>query len=164
MSNSIGLGNEIKVVGTTGIIRWALRFSDVDGGITLVRFNSSGVEQESVLTIDWATGAVDLNEDVSGEYRTIASDGALTLATSDVNGVIQLAASASGAKAATMTTTGMKAGDRIFVYLLARSGGSYTLAASGLTITLDAAGEGCALVFDGSAWQIAGLTGGATAA
>ena len=44
------------------------------------------------------------------------------------------------------------------------STGSYTLAVAGGTVTLDAAGEGCILVYDGSAWQLAGLTGGATVA
>ena len=39
-----------------------------------------------------------------------------------------------------------------------------TLAVTGGTITLNAANEGCEIVYSGSAWTLVALTGGATIA
>lgn len=91
--------------------------------------------------------------------RSLAADAALALARND--GVIRLN-STTGTKAATMTAT--QAGHKITVFLHTRSGGAYTLAVGGGTITLDAASEGAIIVYDGSAWQLAGLLGTATIA
>ena len=90
-----------------------------------------------------------------GGYRSIASDEAVTI--SDSDGVILLAASASGAKAATMT--GTFAGHKIMVRLVARSGGSYTFAVTGGDVTFDLANEAATLVYSGAAWELVALHG-----
>lgn len=92
-------------------------------------------------------------------YRALAADAALTLAATDRTVALAIT---TGTTVATMTAT--HAGHRIHVVALSRSGGAYTLAASSLTVTLDAAREGVDLVYSGSAWEIVALTGGATAA
>lgn len=96
-----------------------------------------------------------------GAVRVLAADAAAALARGD--GVVSLSSSDAATKAVTMTAT--QTGHQVVVVLRARSStGSYTLAVSGGTITLDAAGEGCIVAYDGSAWQLAALTGGATIA
>ncbi len=94
--------------------------------------------------------------------RTVAADGALTLAAGDR--LIALLSSTTGTKAATMTAT--HAGHHVKVVLQARAGGSYTLActyagAAG-TVTLDAAGEGVELMRIGTTWYALELTGSST--
>lgn len=94
-----------------------------------------------------------------GAVRVLAANAAAALARGD--GVVSLSSSDASAKGVTMT--GTEAGHLVVVCLRARSStGTYTLAVSGGTVTLDATGEGCLVAYDGSAWQLAGLTGGAT--
>ncbi|MEV0994653.1 hypothetical protein [Nonomuraea sp. NPDC050202] len=96
-----------------------------------------------------------------GAVRVLAANATVTLARDD--GTLILSSTNASAKPVTMTAT--QAGHMVTVCLRTLSStGSYTLAVSGGTVTLDAAGEGCLLAYDGSAWQLAGLTGGATVA
>ncbi|MEV4096963.1 hypothetical protein [Streptosporangium saharense] len=96
-----------------------------------------------------------------GRVRVLSADAAAVLARDD--GVLSLASSDAATKTVTMTST--QAGHVVTVCLRARSStGSYTLVVSGGTITLDAAGEGAIVAYDGSAWQLAALTGGAAIA
>lgn len=96
------------------------------------------------------------------EQRDVSSNAALALTHED--GVVYLAASTSGTK--TATTSSSKAGQVVLLRLTAASGGGYEVAASSLTITLDAAGEGCIMQRNAAndAWRIVALLGGATAA
>lgn len=96
-----------------------------------------------------------------GAVRVLDADADLTLARDDA--VVSVASSDSSTVAATMTAT--QAGHVVAVVLrslTASTTGKYTLDAGDGTITLDAAGEGCLLAYDGSDWQLAALTGGAT--
>lgn len=96
-----------------------------------------------------------------GVVRALAANASAALARDDA--VVSLSSSDAAAKTVTMTAT--QAGHTVFVAVRALSStGKYTLAVSGGTITLDAAGEGCVVAYDGSAWQLAALTGGATIA
>jgi hypothetical protein len=91
--------------------------------------------------------------------RVLGADVAAVLAREDA--LVSLSSSDAAAKPVTMT--GTQAGHVVTVCLRARaSTGTYTLAVSGGTVTLDAAGEGCIVAYDGSAWQLGALTGGAT--
>lgn len=165
MSNSNTFPFDHLINSSAGFKRWIVRCNE-DADIELIRCSSSGVEQETVLTIDGSTGEIDLALNQTTPYRLVAANGALTWTTADANGHIDLAGSSDSAtKAATVVTTGFIEGQTLSFHLLARSStGSYTIAASGLTITLDAAGDGCKLVFNGTEWRIAALTGTATAA
>lgn len=94
-----------------------------------------------------------------GAVRVLAPNAAAALDRGD--GVVSLSSTNASAKSVDMTAT--QAGHRVIVCMRALSStGTYTLAVSGGTITLDAAGEGAIVAYDGSAWQLAGLTGGAT--
>lgn len=94
-----------------------------------------------------------------GRFRSLAANAAAALARDDA--VVSLSSSDATTRAVTMTAT--QTGHQVAVVVRALSStGKYTLAVSGGTITLDAAGEGCVVVYDGSAWQLAALTGGAT--
>jgi hypothetical protein len=94
-----------------------------------------------------------------GAVRTLAANAAAVLARDD--SVLSLSSTNASAKAVTMTAT--QAGHMVVVCMRALSStGTYTLAVAGGTITLDAAGEGAIVAYDGSAWQLAALTGGAT--
>lgn len=72
---------------------------------------------------------------------------------------ILLASSASGAKP--IATTSKHAGQKVNIYLRARSGGSYTLAVEGGTLTLDAAGEHATVMrtAEDDAWIVVALSG-----
>jgi hypothetical protein len=136
----------------------------VDGAIDLVHMAAESIDSDqfvdgSIDAAHIASAAVTPVKLLSG-YRTVAEDAALTLGPTDRT--INLLSCTTGTHAATMT--GTQAGHRVTVKLTARSGGAYTLAASSQTVTLDAAGEGVELVYDGSAWQWVALLGGATAA
>lgn len=114
-----------------------------------VTFDSTA-DFNGAVTFDAAVdcdGQVDLTgATVESANRTVASDGALAIGGSDR--VIILLASASGAKAATITppTANAAGGPLLTVILKARSGGSYTIACTNAstsgTLTLDAADEG----------------------
>lgn len=96
-------------------------------------------------------------------HRELAADAALTLAQTDAGGTIELNIT-SGTTVVTMTA--LAAGSEITVYAGIRSGGAYTLAAtrgatSG-TVTIDAVGEGVIIKYNGSAWKVVSLLGGAT--
>lgn len=94
-----------------------------------------------------------------GVVRVLAANATATLARDD--SVVSLSSTNASAKSVTMTAT--QAGHTVVVCMRALSStGTYTLAVSGGTITLDAAGEGAIVAYDGSAWQLAALTGGAT--
>lgn len=96
-----------------------------------------------------------------GVVRVLAANAAPVLARDD--SVVSLASTDATSRAVTMTAT--QAGHTVTVCLRQRSTtGVYTLAVSGGTITLDAVGEGAIVAYDGSAWQLAALTGGATIA
>lgn len=87
----------------------------------------------------------------------IASDGAAAI--TNTTGAIFLAASASGSKS--ITTSSSYPGQRINIFLLAASGGDYTLTTEEGTLTFDAALE-CAVVArtdENDAWKVVGLTG-----
>lgn len=94
----------------------------------------------------------------ASHYASVASDGALEITTA--NRVIYLEESTTGTKAATLTSA--VAGQLLDVTLIAASGGSYTIAVSAGTLTLDAAGKGARLVHTGAAWRVLELLGGAT--
>jgi hypothetical protein len=96
-----------------------------------------------------------------GAVRVLAANAAAVLARDD--GVVSLSSTDAATKTVTMTAT--QAGHVVVVALRAWSStGAYTLAVSGGTITLNAVGEGAIVAYDGSAWQLAALTGGATIA
>lgn len=96
-----------------------------------------------------------------GAVRVLAANATAVLARDD--SALILSSTNASAKPVTMTAT--QAGHQVTVCVRTLSStGSYTLAVSGGTVTLDAAGEGCLVAYDGSAWQLAGLTGGATVA
>ncbi len=99
------------------------------------------------------------------KVRLEAADAAISI--DDTDGVVLLRSSDANAKSVTMG--GAYEGHRLTIALQARtSTGSYTVACtragSALTVTLDATGEGCELVHDGTNWELVALTGGATAA
>jgi hypothetical protein len=99
----------------------------------------------------------------SGGHTMRGADVAVTLSVQQT--FVELK-STSGTKAVNMGS-GWSDGQTMTIVLSSRSGGSYTLAcyrydAAG-TITLDATGEGCHLVYDTSyGWKLFNLIGGAT--
>lgn len=97
-----------------------------------------------------------------GGAREVAEDAALTVAPPDTD--VVLLSSTTGTKAATLTA--MQNGQRLRVQLVARTGGSYTIAASlgatAGTVTLDATGEGVDLYKSGGTVKVLRLIGGAT--
>lgn len=94
-----------------------------------------------------------------GQVRVLAADAAIVLARDDA--AIRLDSTDAAVKAVTMTAT--QEGHIVVVFLGNRaSTGSYTLAVSGGTVTLDATGEGVILAYDGTAWRHVGLLGTAT--
>jgi hypothetical protein len=106
--------------------------------------------------------AVDLvGASVVTAHRELAADAACVVAATD--DTIELNKT-TGTTAVTMTATG--AGHKIHIYLGVRSGGDATIActrgATAGTVTLDAVGEGAILKYNGTAWKLVQLTGGAT--
>ena len=134
-----------------------LAFSEASASIGANSVGNAALQDDAVDSAEIADGAVDPVHLASG-YRSVASDGALALAATDRT--VLLAATTTGAKAATMTAT--HAGHVIDFRLVTASGGSYTLAVTGGNVTLDAANEGARIVYSGSAWTLVALTGGAT--
>jgi len=97
--------------------------------------------------------------------RIATQDATVTIEKTDT--VILLDSSDANAKA--IATGDAFQGQRATLVLTTyASTGSYTLAvargAASLTVTLNAAGEGCSVIWDGASWQLLDLIGGATAA
>lgn len=172
--------------GTAANLRWAWRFAS-DEDLSIRRYTSGGVFVDTVFAIDWATGgttittgttgtlAVTTNggtttflasggvqRPVSGGYRSNTNNAAYTIAATDLN--VELSTTAASTVAATMTAT--YAGHALRVVLTVRTAGAYTFActrgATAGTVTLDAVGEGCLLVYSGTTWKLFELLGGAT--
>jgi hypothetical protein len=111
------------------------------------------------------------DEDIVGGWtkttagiRTLAANAAIAFTPYDRT--VYLQSTNTSSIGATMTTSGMTPGTRIRVVLIVRSSsGAYTIAGTRWgtagTVTLDAAGEGVDLCFDGSVWQIEQLLNGA---
>lgn len=150
--------------------RFELRTAE-DGDVELARFDSDGVYVDSPMLIDMATGNITTTGSltVGGElfadeaaikYRTVASDVVPTIGRDD--GVIELLASASGAKAILTDTSGdnaVEVGQEVTFFLATRSGGSYTLALSTSTLTFDAALETAKVVRTSLGWNVVSLNG-----
>lgn len=174
MSNSIGFGNEFKILGTDGTLRWAFRFNE-DATLELLRYNSDGELQETVASVT-AAGIVTFTNanlalsDDSVDSAQIA-DGAVDpvhLAATVITGTADAAIailnttthislnSTTGAKA--ITTTSAVSGQIVSIVADTVSGGSYTLAVTGGTLTLNSAGEMAVVKRVGSAWQALALT------
>lgn len=94
---------------------------------------------------------------ITGAVLDVAEDAAAAITSATC--AIRLQSSTTGAKA--ITTSSSYAGQVIPIFLLARSGGSYTLALDANTLTLDAASEGGIVVRNAanSAWIVCGLSG-----
>lgn len=145
--NSIGLGNELQIVDEQGDKRWALRFEE-DANINLVRFNSSGVQQETVMTISATDGSItNIVASDADAVREFANDVVPTIVASDR--ALILADSTTGDKAILTDTTGadaVTAGQMVSIRLIACTGNSYTLALVSGTLTFNAAGEQATIV------------------
>ena len=90
-----------------------------------------------------------------GVVRELEPDAELVVARDDL---VVLLSSTTGTKAATLPRT--QAGHCVIVVLRDRSGGSYTLNAGG-TVTLDEAGAGAIVAYDGDEWQLVSMVGAA---
>lgn len=171
--NSIGLGNELRIVDEQGDLRWTLRLNE-DATIDLRRYDAAGVEQETVMTIT-AAGVVTFTsanlalaaDSVDSDQYVDASVDPVHLAATAITGTADQAIailnttthislnSAAGAKA--ITTTSSAPGQIISIIADTVAGGSYTLAVTGGTLTFDSAGEGAIIKRVGSAWQVISL-------
>ena len=176
----IGLtaGSELPIHDSAGVKRLGLRvLSDLD--IQLVRYNSSGVEQEEILSIDSSTGIVTIGSanidlpansiataditdaavtpvKLGGTVVTTANDGTpvITAALS----VLEFQKTANTTTAITMTAT--HAGHFVVLKMLVGDADSvYTAAVAGGTITFNAAEEAAGVYYDGTEWRHAWLTG-----
>ena len=118
------------------------------------------LDDEAVPTAALEDAAVTPVKESSG-HRELAADAALTVAATDRTVELNIT---TGTTVATMTAT--HTGHEIKVYAGIRSGGAYTLActrgATSGSVTLDAVGEGAILKYNGSAWKLVSLLGGAT--
>lgn len=94
---------------------------------------------------------------LSGGFIVPGADVAVSLAATDRFYHLN---STTGTKAFTVNAT--HAGHMIVVHVVTLSGGSYTIAVTGGTITLDAVREGAIIVYSGTAWELFALTGGST--
>lgn len=136
-----------------------------DNAVTNAKMADNSVDSAEIVagaidTAHIADGQITPVKESSG-FRLLTADAALTLAATDKTIELNIT---TGTTVATMTAT--HAGHRVSVSAGVRSGGAYTLActrgATSGSVTLDAAGEGCELVYSGSAWRLVALTGGAT--
>lgn len=122
----------------------AIRDGILNPATGLTVFNSTTLRQETFNGTSWDESVL-----------TPASDVAVTLAVTDR--FIQLSSAAGAAKAVTMTST--YPGHRIVLNMLVRTLGSYTLAISEGTLTLDATAEVAEIYFDGTIWRSLSLLG-----
>lgn len=250
-SNAARLGGESIIKDATGTVpRWRLLYQP-DGDIDLIRCDSSGVAQETVLNLDGTTGTltladvgaltstglltvgdasgspeirlsksetgtdtitfysasvrrmqIELSTTENGAIRTYDSAGALVATTTIINSscgwqfpatitvagiatfnggvqpiAVAVAPAADAAAAITSTTSRVVVstasgantaistsssynGQRISLQMTAAAGGgSYTLAVTGGTLTLDAANETALIERIGSAWVVLSLNG-----
>ena len=153
----------------------------VDGAIDLVHMSADSIDSDqyvdgSIDTVHFAAGVVDtaalgtasvtaVKLDTA-RCRTVAEDGACTLAATD-DAVALLGATVLSVGGVAVTMTATHNGHRVKLVLQAASGGgNYTAAASYAgaagTVTMNAAGEGCELMRVGAVWLVLELTGGAT--
>lgn len=169
----IGLqaGSEVPIHDSSGVKRLGLRIA-ADFDIELLRYNSSGELQETILSIDSATGVLTVN---SGNLTFAAADmpansvGQDELALTAIAGGADAAVAIlntttrielnSGSGAKSITTTSSKDGQRISIFAPTVSGGSYTLAVDEGTLTFDAADEAALIERVGSAWRVLSLRG-----
>lgn len=91
-------GGESIVKDTSGVRRWRLIYRD-DGDIDLVRCNSSGVDQETVLNIDGTTGTITAADlAVSAVLSALSISGDLTFTGAASRIILGLTASAGNAQ------------------------------------------------------------------
>lgn len=162
--------------GTAANLRWAFNFA-ADEDFSLRRYDAAGSLVDSPLNVDWATAAFvfsgasfalttaggtttflasgGVQSPVSGGYRTVAANAAVTLLATD--SVVEISRSNASITAVTMTAT--YTGHRVRVAMSAYSStGTYTLActrgATVGTMTLNAAGAWADFVYSGSAWKL----------
>jgi len=139
---------------------------DVDGEIAATALKGTPIAADLLVIEDSAAsnakkrvtvGTLPIAQyQVASNLFEVASDAAVEI-TSATSG-IALAASASGTKV--ITTGSSYAGQKIHIFLLAASGGSYTLVVDAGTLTLDAASE-CAVIQRNDAndaWFVVGLS------
>lgn len=122
--------------------------------------DSAEIADGAIDTVHIADAQVTPVKESSG-HRELAADAALTVAATDRTIELNIT---TGATAATMTAT--HSGHQFIAYAGIRSGGSYTFActrgATSGTATIDAVGEGAIFKYNGSAWKLVSLLGGAT--
>lgn len=149
-SPTIQIGNELIIRDASYVPRWKVLFgTSATPTITIVRLNSSGVEQGTVMTIDGSTGiAYPAATRITG-----TADQAIAILNTTTHISLN---SSSGAKA--ITTTSSYDGQIVSIVADTVAGGSYTLAVTGGTLTLNSAGEMALIKRVGSAWQVLALT------
>lgn len=176
--NGIGLGNAQKIYDEDGVLRWELRFNE-DATMELLRYNSDGELQETVMSVTaagvvtftnanlaLADDVVDSAQIVDGSVDPVHLASTATAPAEDAAVEITGATthvdlnSSSGAKAITTNTTTdpVAAGQIVSFRAVTVGGGSYTLAVSGGTLTLDSAGELAVVKRVGSTWVVLALT------
>lgn len=154
-SPTIQLGHDYIIRDSSYTPRWRLEFRS-NATIALIRLNSSGVDQETVMTINGSTGVMSVSSaDFQPTATRITGTADQAIAILDSTTHISLNSS-SGAKA--ITTTSSYDGQIISIAADTVAGGSYTLAVTGGTLTLNSAGELAVVKRVGSAWQVLALT------
>lgn len=156
-SPTIQIGNEFIIRDSTYTPRFRLSFgTDAAPVITLMSLTSAGVDSETIFSITNSTGVFAVT---AGNFQAAATRITGTadqpIAILDTTTHISLNSS-SGAKA--ITTTSSFDGQTISLIADTVGGGSYTLAVTGGTLTLNSAGEAAIIKRVGSAWQVLALT------
>lgn len=151
MPAELQIGNEVFFSNRSYQNRMGLRV--LDGGsdtvdLQLVRYDTSGQEAETILTVDGGTGRVSIRNQAAG-YRVVANDGAVVIAETDK--FIRISKTANTTTAITMTAT--YEGHEVVIEMTAGDADSvYTAAVTGGTVTFNAALERCRFIYTGSAW------------
>lgn len=151
--------SEVPIHDATGVQRYSLRVAD-DFSISLVRHNSSGVPQTPpVLIIDGTTGSIQPGSGLlvsgAGTSSAPAADAAVALLNTTGHIALQVNSAANTAISTTSSYEGQ------VISLRANSvagGGSYTLAVTGGTLTLNSTGEAAVIKRIGGAWIVLALT------